>query len=164
MRQKHTSHRNKTNDSFSDYTRSERGGHSPVEQLVVDVLGSVHVGTNAVDDLNQLLQLILQTLRGQQTNQRIKRESNITLQLIKSRAELSCTCPVLWFVSRNQALVPLGTSLLRRHNQQMAKTLTTNTFKMILILSNLLYSVCPLDCTLMQVYASVRRRLQVWSR
>lgn len=103
-----------------DCTHGERGRYSPVEELIVDVLGSVHVGTNAVDNLNQLLQLILQSLWDQKKKNRIKRESNITLRQIEKGDESPCTCPVLWFVSRNQALIPLGTSLLRRHNQQRA--------------------------------------------
>lgn len=41
-----------------DRTGCELGSYSPVKQLVVDVLGSVHVGANAVDDLDQFLQLI----------------------------------------------------------------------------------------------------------
>lgn len=42
-------------------------GHSPVEELVVDVLGSLHVCTHAINHLNQLLQLLLQSLHCQYT-------------------------------------------------------------------------------------------------
>lgn len=35
---------------------------SPVKEFVVDVLGSLHICTHGVDDLNQLLQLLLQRL------------------------------------------------------------------------------------------------------
>lgn len=133
-------HRNKTNGSSKKTSTSTlialaviKWRLVPVEQLVVDVLGSVHVATNAVDNLNQLLQLILQSLRDQREKRRVRRESAIALQQIKGGSESSCTCPVLRFVSRDQALVPLGTSLLRRHNRQMAKSFTPLTVKMICI-------------------------------
>lgn len=52
---------------------------SPVEQLVVDVLGLLHVGAHAVHDLNQLLQLLLQTLEDQAV-----KEASMSLPVKKS--------------------------------------------------------------------------------
>lgn len=59
-------------------------GYSPVEELVVDVLGSVHVGTNAIYDLNQLLQLLLQSLR-----RTASRQSTLSSQQMKIKAAMT---------------------------------------------------------------------------
>lgn len=66
---------------------------SPVEQLVVAGLGLLHVGADAVHNLNQLLQLLLQTLAGAAPG----RQRGIAVFTAK-RAD---TYPFLWFVPCN---------------------------------------------------------------
>ena len=85
---------------------------SPVEQLVVEVLGSLHVGANGVHDLNQLLQLLLQTLAGAAPGRH-----RGTRVFIGKRA---CTYPFLCFVACNQALVPFCAAFLQKclHNHR----------------------------------------------
>lgn len=54
--------------------------YSPVEEFVVDVLGSLHVGAHTIDDLNQLLQLLLQRLQGTTSGISILKPQSISIR------------------------------------------------------------------------------------
>lgn len=45
--------------------------HLPVKQFIVDILGSLYICTHGINHLNQLLQLLLQSLSCQHTMNRL---------------------------------------------------------------------------------------------